>query len=101
MAGKDNNGGAGGGNSSVLVTVNYQAASKSNSFPRGTKIVDVLTWAITAFEIDGAIATEVELVVAGTTDELAGSKPIASLVHGEATLILDLVRGEIANGGSQ
>lgn len=96
MAGKGN----GGGNSSIDVTVNYQAASKSHSFLRGTKIAEVLAWAIEAFQLDDAIATEVELVVEGTTDELAGSKPIASLAHGDAALTLDLVRGEIANGGA-
>lgn len=100
MAGKGNNGGAGGGNSSIDVTVNYQAANKSNSFPRGAKVADVLAWAIAAFEIDDAIATEIELVVEGTTDELAGSKPLASLAHGHSSLAFDLVRGEIANGSS-
>ncbi|MBV1692076.1 hypothetical protein KRR38_31505 [Novosphingobium sp. G106] len=100
MAGKGNNGGNDGGNSSIDVTVNYQAERKSHSFPRGAKVADVLTWAIEAFKIDDAVATEVELVVEGTTDELAGSKPLASLAHGDADLTLDLVRGELANGSS-
>lgn len=94
------NGANGGGNNSVAVTVNYQSEAKTESFPRGAKVSDVLTWALGAFTIDDAIATEVELAVAGTTDELAGSKPIASLVQGGAVLVLDLVRGDIANGGS-
>ena len=87
-----------GANNTVAVTVNYQSIAKTNSFPRGDKVSDVLTWALGAFTIDDTIATEVELVVEGTTDELAGSKPIASLTHGAAVLVLDLVRGDIANG---
>ena len=87
-----------GGNASVEVTVHYQAASKTKSFKRGAKVAEVLPWAIDAFGIDDAVATELELVVAGTQEELPGSKPIASLVHGGSTLALDLVRGEIANG---
>ena len=90
----------GGGNNMVAVTVNYQSDAKTENFPRGAKVSDVLIWALGAFTIDDAIATEVELVVAGTTDELAGSKPIASLVQGGAVLVLDLVRGDIANGNS-
>lgn len=88
------------GNSSVDVTVQYQAQSKSQPFPRGAKISEVLAWAIEAFAVDDAVATELELVVHGTTDELTGSKPLASIVHGGSTLVLDLVRGEIANGRS-
>ncbi len=94
----EKNGAGGGGNSSVDVTVHYQAHSKESSFPRGTKVAEVLAWAIGAFTIDDAVATELELVVEGTQDELPGSKPIASLVHGGSTLALDLVRGDIANG---
>ncbi|MGQ0589115.1 MAG: hypothetical protein ACT4N8_06230 [Sphingosinicella sp.] len=86
------------GNSTVDVTVNYQAANKTHAFPRGAKVSDVLAWAIGAFAIDDSVATELELVVAGTKEELPGSKPIASLVKGDATLTLDLVRGDIANG---
>ena len=51
-----------------------------------------------AVHIDDAIATEIELVVTGTTEELQGSKPLASLAPGGSTLTLDLVRGDIANG---
>jgi len=99
MAGKTEKNEAGnGGNSSVDVTVNYQARTETKSFPRGTKVSEVLAWAVGVFGIDDAIATELELVVAGTKDELAGSKPIAALVHGGSTLTLDLVRGDIANG---
>jgi hypothetical protein len=86
------------GNSSVDVTINYQSASKTHAFPRGTKVADVLVWAIGAFKISDSVATELELVIAGTKDELPGSKTIASLVHGGSTLTLDLVRGDIANG---
>ena len=95
--GKNENGG---GNSTVAVTVNYQSTSKTKDFPRGSKVADVLTWALAAFSIDDAIATEVELALEGATEELAGSKPIASLVHGAGTLVLDLLRGDIANGAA-
>lgn len=86
------------GNSDIAVTVNYQDGSKTHSFKRGTKIADVLLWAIDAFSIDDAIATEVELALEGSKEELPGSKPLASLAHGDATLVLDLIRGDIANG---
>ena len=86
------------GGRDIAVTVNYQAASKTRSFMRGDSIADVLTWAISAFMIDDAIATEIELIVTGTTEELQGSKTLASLARGASALTLDLVRGDIANG---
>ncbi len=89
-----------GGIASIEVSVHYQAESKTKPFERGAKVAQVLSWAIEAFGIDDAVATELELVVAGTQDELSGSKPIASLAHGGSTLAFDLVRGEIANGAS-
>jgi len=98
VEGNGNGNGNGNGGSAISVTVNYQAASKVESFPRGAKVSEVLAWAITAFSIDDAIATEIELVVTGTTEELQGSKPLASLAPGGSTLTLDLVRGDIANG---
>lgn len=87
-----------GGNSTVEVTVHYQEQSKTKAFGRGDKIADVLAWTIQIFGIDGTVATEVELALAGTTEELAGSKPLASLVHGAGTVVFDLIRGDIANG---
>lgn len=86
------------GNSDIDVTVNYQELSKTHSFKRGAKIGDVLLWAIDAFSIDDTIATEMELALEGSKEELPGSKPLASLAHGGSTLALDLIRGDIANG---
>jgi hypothetical protein len=88
------------GNSDVSVTVNYQEKSETHIFKHGAKIADVLLWAIGFFSIDDSLATEMELALEGTKDELAGSKPLASLVHGGSTLALDLIRGDIANGSA-
>ena len=86
------------GNSEITVTVNYQEQTKSHDFGRGAKVSDVLLWAIGAFSIDDTIATEMELALEGSKDELPGSKPLASLARGSSTLSLDLIRGDIANG---
>lgn len=92
--------GAGNGKSTIEVTVHYEKVSKTHAFERGAKIEQVLTWAIGAFPIDSALASEVELALEGTTEELAGSRPLAALAHGAEALSLDLIRGDIANGGS-
>ena len=86
------------GNAEITVTVNYQNQTKARDFGRGAKVSEVLLWAIGAFSIDDTIATEMELAVEGSKDELPGSKPLASLARGDSTLVLDLVRGDIANG---
>ena len=88
------------GRRQVTVTVNYQAGSKVNCFKRRDKISEVLAWAITAFKIDDTVATEIELVIEGTTEELQGSKTLASLICGASDLTLDSVRGDIANGST-
>lgn len=86
------------GGREIEVTVNYQAASESSLFSRGQKVSAILAWAIETFGIDNTVATEIELVKTGTEDELSGSKTLASIAKGSATLTLDLVRGDIANG---
>jgi hypothetical protein len=86
------------GGREIAVTVNYQAHTETKTFSRNTKIEDVLLWAIDVFGIDASLATEMELAVAGEEGELAGGKPLASIAKGEKTLVLDLVRGDIANG---
>ncbi|PHQ86505.1 MAG: hypothetical protein COB65_01120 [Thalassobium sp.] len=68
------------------------------AFAPNTKVEDVLLWAIGVFGIDASLATEMELAVAGEEGELAGGKPLASITKGAETLVLDLVRGDIANG---
>lgn len=82
----------------ITVTVNYQSRTESSTFLRGAKVEEVLSWAITTFGIDAALATEMELTLPGAKDELAGGKPLAALVHGTTVLAVDLVRGDIANG---
>ena len=84
----------------ITVTVNYQSRSESSTFSRGAKVDEVLHWAVTVFGIDAALATEMELTLAGEKDELSGTKPLAALVKGASTLVVDLVRGDIANGDS-
>ena len=86
------------GGRKIAVTVNYQAQTETKDFAPNTKVEDVLLWTIGVFGIDASLATEMELAVAGEEGELAGGKPIASIAKGEKTLVLDLVRGDIANG---
>lgn len=86
------------GGHEITVTVNYQAQTETMAFAPGTKIENVLLWAIGIFGIDASLATEMELAVAGEEGELAGGKPLASIAKGEKTLVLDVVRGDIANG---
>jgi hypothetical protein len=89
---------SGKGGKQITVTVNYQAQTETLAFAPNTKVKDVLLWAISIFGIDATLATEMELAIAGESDELAGGKPLASIVKGESSLVLDLVRGDIANG---
>jgi hypothetical protein len=98
MSANESKAGEKGGNSDITVIVNYQEQTKTVQFGRGTKVSDVLLWAIGVFSIDETIATEMELALEGSKEELAGSKPLASLAHGGSMLTLDLIRGDIANG---
>lgn len=84
----------------VTVTVNYQTASHHREFARHAPLERVLDWAIRIFGIDAAMAGEFELTRAGSTDELALSEHVGHLAGRHHTLDLDLVRGDIANGGS-
>tara|TARA_R110002072_G_scaffold109323_3_gene236563 strand:- start:241 stop:558 length:318 start_codon:yes stop_codon:yes gene_type:complete len=86
------------GGRKIAVTVNYQAQTQTMAFAPNTKVEDVLLWAISVFGIDASLATEMELAIAGEEAELAGGKPLASIAKGEKTLVLDLLRGDIANG---
>jgi len=86
------------GGSEIAVTVNYQARSETKSFARSTTVEEVLVWTIAQFTIDASMATEFELTEAGQKEELSGSRRLAALAKGEASLAFDLVRGDIANG---
>ena len=89
------------GGREVDVTVYYGAKDKTEGFRRNDTVDDVLEWAITAFEIDPSLASEFELARHGEQEELPGNTHIGPLTHGQKTLALDLVRGDIANGAAQ
>lgn len=84
----------------VTVTVNYQAASRHREFRRHATLEAVLDWAIGAFGIDASMAGEFELTRSGSTEELPPSDHVGHLAGKQDLLALDLVRGDIANGGS-
>lgn len=84
----------------VRVTVFYQSGSHERSFKRSATVEDVLVWAIDAFKVDASLATEMELVLHGRTDELPSSEHVGHLAGRHQELGLDLVRGDIANGSS-
>lgn len=85
----------------VQVTVFYQSDSHQKDFRRNTTIYDLLQWAIDAFRVDACLATELELVLHGQTDELPATEHLGHLAGRECELSVDLVRGVIANGGGQ
>jgi hypothetical protein len=82
----------------VTVTVYYNAAEKAKSFRRNQTVEEILLWAVVEFEIDPSMATEFELALHGVTGELPTDMRIGTLAHGDQTIALDLVRGEISNG---
>ena len=82
----------------ILVKVNYQERTEDHSFSPRTTVGAVLDWAIQIFSVDPAIATELELTLDGSDEELPEKKHLGSLAHGEKSLCLDLVRGDMANG---
>lgn len=84
----------------VNVTVYYQDSQDSRVFKRFKAVKDVLTWAINAFNIDASLATELVMVRHGEKDELPEREHIGHLAGRDCDLALDLVRGDIANGGS-
>jgi len=84
----------------VDVTVRYQAGELHREFRRHAPLERVLDWAIRVFSIDPAMAGEFELTRAGSTEELPLSEHVGHLAGKHDCLELDLVRGDIANGGS-
>lgn len=82
------------------MTVRYQAGAHQREFRRQAPLERVLDWAISKFAIDPAMAGEFELTRAGTTEELPLSEHVGHLAGKHDCLELDLVRGDIANGGS-
>ena len=87
--------------SEVTVKVFYQADEKGHPFKRHATVEDVLTWAIKMFKIDATMASEFELALHGTKGELPGTEHIGHLAGRHHELVLDLVRGDIANGAGE
>jgi hypothetical protein len=84
--------------SEVKVIVNYQAESRHREFRPQSIVESILFWAIKAFNIDPAMATEFELTRHGTQEELPGTEHIGHLAGHQRQIELDLIRGDIANG---
>lgn len=84
----------------VNVTVRYQADEHHREFRRQAPLERVLDWAIRVFKIDPAMAGEFELALAGSTEELPLNEHVGHLAGKHHCLELDLVRGNIANGGT-
>lgn len=85
----------------VEVSVHYQGKTKMKAFSPSTRVHVVLEWAIgpKGFDIDPAIAPEMELALHGETKELPKQAHIGRYVrHPENKLVLDLIRGVIPNG---
>ena len=84
----------------LTVTVYYQAFQQSRDFKRFEAVKDVLDWAIQVFDVDPAAATEFVLTLHGEKEELPEPNQIGHLAEKDYALLLDLVRGDIANGSS-
>ena len=82
----------------IKVTVYYQAGQDTREFKRFEAVKDVLAWAISAFKVDASLATELALVRHGQKDELPEREHIGHVAGKDSDLVLDLVRGDIANG---
>ena len=85
----------------IEVTVFYKAESRSKTFPPSTRVLKVLDWAVGphGFNIDPAIAPEMELALHGQTAELPKHAHIGRYVHHpHHHLTLDLIRGVVPNG---
>ena len=86
--------------SDVTVVIYYQSQAKTNVFKRNTTIGTILLWAINEFKVDATMATELELSLHDRpTEELPEDEHIGHLARHQNELSLDLVRGDIANGG--
>lgn len=86
----------------IAVTVHYQSKTASHEFKPGDTVEYALDWAlkVKAFGIDPTMASEFELARHGQTEELPPADHLAKLATGAKQLVLDLVRGDMANGAS-
>ena len=88
----------------IEVTVYYQGQQKDRRFSPSVRIQRVLDWAVGSkgFAIDPIIAPEMELSQHGQTAALPKNAHIGRFVsHPHKSLLLDLIRGVIPNGGSR
>jgi hypothetical protein len=86
----------------VEVTVFYQGREKNKSFRPSARVQRVLDWAVgrDGFNIDPAIAPEMELALHGQTVALPKSAHIGRFVHHpHHSVAFDLIRGVVPNGG--
>ena len=86
----------------IEVTVFYMRKEKTKAFRPAARVQRVLDWAVVplGFNIDPAIATEMELALHGETTALPKDAHIGRFVrHPQHTLALDLIRGVVPNGG--
>jgi hypothetical protein len=87
----------------IDVTVFYKEHEESREFRPSTRVQRVLDWAVRQpeFNIDPAIAPEMELALHGQTEALPKNAHIGRFVrHPHHKLALDLIRGVVPNGAS-
>lgn len=84
----------------VKVMVFYGAKEAAREFKRRDTVDEVFDWAVALkeFGIDPTMQGEFVLVLQGQKDELPGSEHVGHLAGHAKELMLDLVRGDIANG---
>jgi hypothetical protein len=87
----------------VDVTVFYQGRHIEKRFSPATRVHRVLDWAVSSssFNIDKAVAPEMELALQGSMTALPKDAHIGRyLRHPEHNLSFDLIRGVVPNGAS-
>jgi hypothetical protein len=87
----------------IEVGVFYQGQRKEKKFPPSARVQRVLDWAVgkDGFNIDPAIAPEMELAIHGQTKALPKNAHIGRYIrHPHCALDFDLIRGVVPNGAS-
>lgn len=86
----------------IEVTVFYGKEERRKAFRPAARVQRVLDWAVGrhGFNIDPAIAPEMELALHGQQDPLPKTAHIGRFVrHPQHKLEVDLIRGVVPNGG--
>jgi hypothetical protein len=86
----------------VEVAVYYQSHDKDKRFSPSARVQRVLDWAVgpLGFNIDRAIAPEMELALHGSTTALPRDAHIGRFIrHPHHKVAFDLIRGTVPNGG--